>query len=345
MIGRRRALRGRPLTLALVFALALAGFLLGASVALADLAGEGSPAQAGDQQPGEATETPETPGAPASPRPSEESTGPSESVPVPAPQQGTPEVTLNVPDDAADRLAVPYGVNLAAWLNRQDALYLIGKKGESPQPVAAAQLAQSYFANGAGPLRLADGLAAYPVASVEPGSALAWEELAKEGSVTLPDLAGLGTAVTLPAAPQAPEDVALAPSEVLDDLRVSAEGGDPRVPAVTPSDDGPVVWLRAGYTALSTAYSLEDGDPAPLSDSCALNADGTFSSDSAGSSLAVSGLTDAYVKLPEDVTLPDGTALPAGQVLRVRLRADLGAPELGELAALNADGTALTPSS
>lgn len=345
MIGRRRALRGRPLALALVLALALAGFLLGASVALADLAGEGSPAQAGEQQPGEATETPETPGAPASPRPSEESTGPSEPEPVPAPQQGTHEVTLNVPDDAADRLAVPYGVNLAAWLNRQDALYLIGEKGESPQPVAAAQLAQSYFANGAGPLRLADGLAAYPVAGVEPGSALAWEELAKEGSVTLPDLAGLGTAVTLPAAPQAPEDVALAPSEVLDDLRVSAEGGDPRVPAVTPSDDGPVVWLRAGDTALSTAYPLEDGDPAPLSDSCALNADGTFSSDSAGSSLAVSGLTDAYVKLPEDVTLLDGTALPAGQVLRVRLRADLGAPELGELAALNADGTALTPSS
>ncbi len=342
MGDRQRRLTWRVLTLALALAAVLAGLPSGASVALADLAGEGSPAQAGEQQPGEATETPETPGAPASPRPSEESTGPSEPEPVPAPQQGTPEVTLNVPDDAADRLAVPYGVNLAAWLNRQDALYLIGEKGESPQPVAAAQLAQSYFANGAGPLRLADGLTAYPVAGVEPGSALAWEELAEEGSVTLPDLAGLGKAVTLPAAPQAPEDVALAPSEVLDDLRVSAEGGDPRVPAVTPSDDGPVVWLRAGDTTLSTVYPLEDGDPAPLSDSFALNADGTFSSDSAGSSLAVSGLTDAYVKLPEDVTLPDGTALPAGQVLRVRPRADLGAPELGELSALNADGTELS---
>lgn len=345
MIGRRRALRGRPLALALVLALALAGSLLGASVALADLAGEGSPAQAGEQQPGEATETPETPGAPASPRPSEESTGPSEPEPVPAPQQGTPEVTLNVPDDAADRLAVPYGVNLAAWLNRQDALYLIGEKGESPQPVAAAQLAQSYFANGAGPLRLADGLAVYPVAGTEPGSALTWVGLAEEDAVTLPALASLRDVVTLPAAPQAARDVELAPSEVLDDLRVSDEDGDQHVPAVRSSADGPVVWLRAGDTTLSIAYHLDESDPAPLSDSYALNADGAFSSGAAGRSLVVSALTDAYVKLPGDVGLSDGTTLSEGQVLRVRLRADLGAPTLDALMALNADGSALTPSS
>lgn len=345
MGDRQRRLTWRVLTLALALAAVLAGLPSGASVALADLAGEGSPAQAGEQQPGEATETPETPGAPASPRPSEESTGPSEPEPMPAPQQGTPEVTLNVPDDAADRLAVPYGVNLAAWLNRQDALYLIDEKGESPQPVAAAQLAQSYFANGAGPLRLADGLTAYPVAGVEPGSALAWEELDEEGYVMLPDLAGLGKAVTLPAAPQAPEDVALAPSEVLDDLRVSDENGDQHVPAVGSSADGPVVWLRAGDTTLSTAYHLDESDPAPLSDSYALNADGAFSSGAADRSLVVSALTDAYVKLPGDVGLSDGTTLSEGQVLRVRLRADLGAPTLGAPAALNADGTALTPSS
>lgn len=339
MGDRQRRLTWRVLTLALALAAVLAGLPSGASVALADLAGEGSPAQAGEQQPGKPGDAPNEP-TPASGR-TDEAPG---SQPAPTPQKGASQAIVAF--SGSERLSVPYGVNLATWLNRRSNLYLIDENGLGGfKGITAAELARRFFSAGAGPLRLADGLTAYPVAGVEPGSALAWEELAEEGSVTLPDLAGLGKAVTLPAAPQAPEDVALAPSEVLDDLRVSAEGGDPRVPAVTPSDDGPVVWLRAGDTTLSTAYPLEDGDPAPLSDSFALNADGTFSSDSAGSSLAVSGLTDAYVKLPEDVTLPDGTALPAGQVLRVRLRADLGAPSLGTPAALNADGTALTPSS
>ena len=335
MIGRRRALRGRPLALVLALALALAAPFSGVSVALADLVGEGSPAPA--TEPGDASGKAQDEPAPA-PRQTDEAP---EGQPASTPRQRVARTIVAF--SGSERISVPYGVNLATWLNRQSDLYLIDENDHgSFKGITAADLAQRFFANGAGPLRLADDLATYPVQGVEVEGALIWAELATSGdNVTLPDLAELGGVVTLPAGPEGPKDVVLAPDEVLDDLRVSGESGNLRAPAVTRSDDGPVVWLRAGDKSLSTTYSL-GGAPSPLSDTYDLNADGTFASPHAGAALGASALTDAYVKLPEEVTLPDGTALPAGQVLRVRLRADLGAPSLGTPAALNADGTELS---
>lgn len=335
MIGRRRALRGRPLALALVLALALAAPFSGVSVALADIVGEGSPAPA--TEPGDASGKAQDEPAPASGRTDEASEG----QPASTPRQRVARTIVAF--SGSERISVPYGVNLATWLNRRSDLYLIDEGGHgSFKGIAAADLAQRFFANGTGPLRLADGLATYPVQGIEAEEALSWAELAGSGeSVALPDLAELGGFVALPADPQDPKDVALAPSEVLDDLRVSGEGGSLRAPAVTNSDDGPVVWLCAGDKSLSTSFSLGSA-PSPLSDAYDLNADGTFASSRSGASIDPSALTDAYVKLPEEVSLSDGATLPEGQVLRVRLRADLDAPELDEPAALNADGTELS---
>lgn len=278
---------------------------------------------------------------------------------VPTTPVSVPSLFVNTQLDPT--LTVPYGVDVPSWLNGRDSLFfrLVGEGDGRRQELLTAKDASALFEDGKGPLRLADGVAGYPVTSeetpVSASSILTWATPVDAGTTLSDGLGALDAVASLAAAPKAPADVAVAPAEVLGQLRVRGEQDDaPRELTVGAREGSTVVWLRSGDAAgtLSTTYGSLAEVASPLSSSYALNADGTFSqtgSDGSevtpGQELSLSSLSDgsfdAYVKVPSDVRLQDGSVVFAGQVLRVPFALDQQAPAFSDASVLGPDGKPL----
>lgn len=239
---------------------------------------------------------------------------------------------------------IPYGVDVPSWLNAQDNLFQDGIW--ITQKLSAQEVAEEHF-GGAGPFVYADGVSSYPGGTVSLADVLAWAEYNAD-EVKPPSMDDIEGHVTMQEVDE-PEDIVLAPSNVLADMRVSGADGESRALATSGAwgDSGYgslVVWLRAHDGAVTFSHVGEDSSVAALSDTYALAADASFASNKAGERLELAR-PDAYA--PEQIYVKlDGTTTAAstdetlydGQVLRVEVRRDETAPQMGTIEVLDASG-------
>lgn len=243
----------------------------------------------------------------------------------------------------ASDFTVPYGVDVPAWLNAHDGIFL-----HDLSAISTSEVAQRYF-GGRGPFVYAAGVSAYPDGG-NLSDVLAWAQVSDPDAVNLPGMsghAGIDHVAVMQRVDEA-ADIALAPEDVLDDLAIEQADGARHGLATTGSwrADDLTVWLGAA-DAGAELVSVPEGDSAlALSDTYALNLDATFSSAEAGARVALDETGPYYVKAPRDLTVPGtDTDLAAGQVLRLEVRRDEAAPQLGTVELLDADGQALVADS
>ncbi|MCI7730990.1 hypothetical protein [Enorma burkinafasonensis] len=243
----------------------------------------------------------------------------------------------------ASNFTVPYGVDVPAWLNAHDGIFL-----HDLSPISTVEVAWRYF-GGRGPFVYAAGVSAYPDGG-NLSDVLAWAQVSDPDAVSLPGMSGLAGIDHVAVMQRVDEaaDIALAPEDVLDDLAIEQADGARHGLATTGSwrAGDLAVWLGAA-DAGAGLVSVPEGDSAlALSDTYALNLDATFSSAEAGARVALDETGPYYVKAPRDMTVPGtDTDLAAGQVLRLEVRRDEAAPRLGTVELLDADGQALDAAS
>lgn len=239
----------------------------------------------------------------------------------------------------ANNFTVPYGVDVPAWLNAHDGIFL-----HDLSSISTSEVARRYF-DGQGPFVYAVGVGAYPNGG-DLSDVLAWAQVADPDAVDLPSMDG-GTGIDHVAVMQRVDeaaDIALAPEDVLDDLAIEQADGARHGLATTGSwrAGDLTVWLGAADVGAGLVSVPEGAGALALSDTYALNLDATFSSTEAGSRVALDEAGPYYVKAPRDMTVPGtDTGLAAGQVLRLEVRRDEAAPQLGTVELLDADGQAL----
>ncbi|WP_273383869.1 hypothetical protein [Enorma phocaeensis] len=259
---------------------------------------------------------------------------------APAAPRIADRIRFNTP---ASDFTVPYGVDVPAWLNAHDGIFL-----HDLSAISTSEVAQRYF-GGMGPFVYAAGVAAYPNGSAL-STVLGWAQVTGPDSVSLPSMDGL-TGIDMVAAMQRVDeaaDIALAPEDVLDDLAIEQADGARHGLATTGSwrAGDLAVWLGAADAGAGLVSVPEGAGALALSDTYALNLDATFSSTEAGSRVALDETGPYYVKAPRDMTvLGTDTDLAAGQVLRLEVRRDEAAPRLGTVELLDADGQALDAAS
>lgn len=260
--------------------------------------------------------------------------------PVQAAPRIADRIWFNTP---ASDFIVPYGVDVPAWLNARDGIFL-----HDLSPISTVEVARRYF-GGRGPFVYAAGVSAYPDGG-NLSDVLAWAQVSDPDAVSLPGMSGLAGIDHVAVMQRVDEaaDIALAPEEVLDDLAIERADGTRHELATTGSwrAGDLAVWLGAA-DAGAGLVSVPEGDSAlALSDTYALNLDVTFSSAEAGARVALDETDPYYVKAPRDLTVPGtDTDLAAGQVLRLEVRRDEAAPRLGTVELLDADGQALDAAS
>ena len=250
-----------------------------------------------------------------------------------------------------DTVTVPYGVNIDAWLARDDVKLLIDKSGA---PVAVNSLA-GYFADGAKPLSFAGDR--YPMPRSTFASELVWGALADgaDEAVELPDLDDLQLAMA--AIDADPDDhiesdaLPLAPASVVSSLEGRTAKGEAFGIIAGSAEHGDLRFWIDAEDAAGTA-KLKVGSNAPtlnlaFSPTADLKASGDFSSDKAGAETELAADSECvYIKLGQDTMTVDPVSkkevkLLAGQIVRVPVCLDALAPSLSELTVANADGSPL----
>ena len=260
--------------------------------------------------------------------------------PVQAAPRIADRIWFNTP---ASDFIVPYGVDVPAWLNARDGIFL-----HDLSPISTVEVARRYF-GGRGPFVYAAGVSAYPDGG-NLSDVLAWAQVSDPDAVSLPGMSGLAGIDHVAVMQRVDEaaDIALAPEEVLDDLAIERADGTRHELATTGSwrAGDLAVWLGAADAGAGLVSVPEGAGALALSDTYALNLDATFSSTEAGSRVALDEAGPYYMKAPRDMTVPGtDTGLAAGQVLRLEVRRDEAAPRLGTVELLDADGQALDAAS
>lgn len=256
--------------------------------------------------------------------------------PVQAAPRIADRIWFNTP---ASDFTVPYGVDVPAWLNARDGIFL-----HDLSPISTVEVARRYF-GGRGPFVYAAGVSAYPDGG-NLSDVLAWAQVSDPDAVSLPGMSGLAGIDHVAVMQRVDEaaDIALAPEEVLDDLAIERADGTRHELATTGSwrAGDLAVWLGAADAGAELVSVPEGAGALALSDTYALNLDATFSSAEAGARVALDETGPYYVKAPRDMTVPGtDTGLAAGQVLRLEVRRDEAAPRLGTVELLDADGQVL----
>lgn len=218
---------------------------------------------------------------------------------------------------AGGRVSVPYGVDVASWLNAR--LTYVDAFGIER---SSAEISSMYF-GGQGPL-VSTG-AAYPTTSEQVSASVSFASLAVPGRV--PALDGLDV-VLEPGAASLP----LAPDALARTLRVArSDGSDATHLAGSSSTGDTRLWI-SGDDAKAGATLTADG--LLVQGSTQLTADGELAQ--GAQSLSVTGPATAYLKLAQDT---DGLA--AGQIVRVPVMVDSATPSV-TVEVLDADGKPLT---
>ena len=235
-------------------------------------------------------------------------------------------------------IVVPYGVDVASWLSRDDVKPFRDEDGAALSVSEAA----SYFAEGSAALSYVG--ASYP----DPGASLA-------GALALGEPAD---GVTLPDASAAPFTMAKVDVDPDDGVEADAVPLIPDAAAASLSlsdDAGDAAWRIAGSWAQGTTrlwLSATGGDVsvscdasadvAALSPTLDAKADGSFASTEAGQGFVATGAATAFAKLSRDMTFPDASGaavtLYAGQVVRIPVGFDETAPSISDMKAMTDAG-------
>lgn len=232
---------------------------------------------------------------------------------------------------ALGQATVPYGVDIDAWLSRDDVRLF----SDGTQALNASQVA-AYFAAGARPLTFAGS--SYPA----PGATVGVAVGAPAAGASVPNATDAHLTMA-----QTGDDGSLlpaCPASLASLLRVSdAQGADSWRLAGT---DATVLWLNAQATA--GAVSVTTADPAAgafqIAPDFALDATGAFTSDQAGATVAAGSAPALYLKLPTDMTATvagQQVSYCEGQLLRLPVKSDTTAPTIADLTVTDATGNAL----
>ncbi len=212
--------------------------------------------------------------------------------PVQAAPRIADRIWFNTP---ASDFIVPYGVDVPAWLNARDGIFL-----HDLSPISTVEVARRYF-GGRGPFVYAAGVSAYPDGG-NLSDVLAWAQVSDPDAVSLPGMSGLAGIDHVAVMQRVDEaaDIALAPEEVLDDLAIERADGTRHELATTGSwrAGDLAVWLGAADAGAGLVSVPEGAGALALSDTYALNLDATFSSTEAGSRVALDEAGPYYVKAP-----------------------------------------------
>lgn len=237
-------------------------------------------------------------------------------------------------------LLVPYGVNPASWLNAQDDFFSLDGRAVSADDATKIFGASS-------PLVMREGVA-YPSAATTLSSVLTWGSAAQ--TVALGTIGGIDSVAQMAGR----DSAALAPKEVLDDLRfVTSKNKSESLKTSGSWDKGTLcVWLDAhdadetdGLTLIGAKGSAQQDDSFsanPSGSDPLLTSDGSFADKLDTGEVKHAGIY--WVKLARDIdvaTAAGGTQrFSNGQVLKIEVREDMLSPSTSSVAFYGQDGSA-----